>query len=146
MTKPSPASTNPAARRQAALLRLSTAIAAANDEQQVCRAVVQGLQDQHIGYSFVGLFLVDEATGDRVMRASVGWEGIAEGYRVPVGQGLSAQALTTGKLVYTPDVRKEPRYVPGLNSGCEVDVPLIIDGRAMGVLVVECDRPSSFDH
>jgi PAS domain S-box-containing protein len=146
MTKPSPASTNPAARRQAALLRLSTAIAAANDEQQVCRAVVQGLQDQHIGYSFVGLFLVDEATGDRVMRASVGWEGIAEGYRVPVGQGLSAQALTTGKLVYTPDVRKEPRYVPGLNSGCEVDVPLIIDGRAMGVLVVESDRPTAFDH
>jgi PAS domain S-box-containing protein len=145
MTKPSPASTNPAARRQAALLRLSTAIAAANDEQQVCRAVVQGLQDQHIGYSFVGLFLVDEATGDRVMRASVGWEGIAEGYRVPVGQGLSAQALTTGKLVYTPDVRKEPRYVPGLNSGCEVDVPLIIDGRAMGVLVVESDRPTAFD-
>jgi len=135
----------PAARRQAALLRLSTAIAAATEEQDICRAVVSGLQDKHIGYSFVGLFLVDEATGDRVMRAAVGWSGLKEGWRVPAGQGLSAQALATGKLLYTPDVRKEPKYVPGLNSGCEVDVPLIIDGRALGVLVVESDRPTAFD-
>src|SRR5215212_4108119 len=76
-----------AARRQAALLRLSTAIAAASEEDQICHAVVSGLQDEHIGYNFVGLFLVDEATGDRVMRASVGWSGLPEGWRVPTGQG-----------------------------------------------------------
>ncbi|MEP7325077.1 MAG: GAF domain-containing protein [Gemmatimonadota bacterium] len=136
---------NAAARRQAALLRLSTAIAVASNEQDICRAVVNGLQDKHIGYSFVGLFLVDEVTGDRVMRAGVGWSGIQEGWRVPAGQGLSAQVLSTGTLLYTPDVRKEPKYVPGLNSGCEVDVPLIIDSRPLGVLVVESDRPTAFD-
>lgn len=136
---------NPSARRQAALLRLSTAIAAAPEEEQICHAVVNGLQDEHIGYNFVGLFLVDEATGDRVMRASVGWSGLPEGWRVPAGQGLSAQALTNGHLLYTPDVTQEPRYVPGLNSGSEVDVPLIIDGQPLGVLVVESDRPMAFD-
>jgi PAS domain S-box-containing protein len=134
-----------AARRQAALLRLSTAIAAASEEQQICRAVVMGLQDEHIGYNFVGLFLIDEATGDRVMRASVGWSGIQEGWRVPAGQGLSAQVIATRQLLYTPDVTREPRYVPGLNSGSEVDVPLLIDGRPVGVLVVESDRPTAFD-
>jgi PAS domain S-box-containing protein len=136
---------NDAARRQAALLRLSTAIAAASSEQDICRAVVNGLQDEHIGYNFVGLFLVDEATGDRVMRASVGWSGLPEGWRVPSGQGLSARALASETLLYTPDVRQEPLYVPGLGTGSEVDVPLIIDGHPLGVLVVESDRPTAFD-
>jgi PAS domain S-box-containing protein len=136
---------NEAARRQAALLRLSTAIAAASSEQDICRAVVNGLQDEHIGYNFVGLFLVDEATGDRVMRASVGWAGLPEGWRVPTGQGLSARALASETLLYTPDVRQEPLYVPGLGTGSEVDVPLIIDDHPLGVLVVESDRPTAFD-
>ncbi|MBE0593558.1 MAG: GAF domain-containing protein, partial [Gemmatimonadales bacterium] len=131
-------------RRQAALLRLSTDIAAAPDEDGICHAVVHGLRDEHIGYSFVGLFLVDESTGDRVMRASVGWSGIPVGWRVPAGAGLSARVLKDGKLQYTPDVTKEPRYVPGLSTGSEVDVPLIIDGRPLGVLVVESDQPNAF--
>ena len=136
---------NEAARRQAALLRLSTAIAAAEDEDQICHAVVNGLQDKHIGYNFVGLFLVDETTGDRVMRASVGWAGLPDGFRVPEGQGLSGKALAGGTLLYTPDVRKEPLYVPGLGTGSEIDVPLLIEGRPMGVLVVESNRPGEFD-
>jgi PAS domain S-box-containing protein len=136
---------NDAARRQAALLRLSTAIAAAEGEDEVCHAVVNGLQDEHIGYNFVGLFLVDEATGDRVKRASVGWAGLPDGWRVPAGQGLSARVLASGTLLYTPDVRQEPLYVPGLGTGSEVDVPLVIDGKPAGVLVVESDRPGVFD-
>ena len=36
------------------------------------------------------------------------------------------------------------RYVPGLSSGSEVDVPLIMDGRPIGVLVVESERPDAF--
>jgi PAS domain S-box-containing protein len=133
-----------AARRQAALLRLSTDIAAAPDEDRICHAMVHGLRDEHIGYSFVGLFLVDETTGDRVMRAAVGWSGIPDGWRVPAGEGLSDRALRDGKLHYTPDVTKEPLYIPGLSSGSEVDIPLIIDGRPLGVLVVESERPQAF--
>lgn len=133
-----------ARRRQAALLRLSTEIAAAPDEDRICHAVVHGLRDEHIGYSFVGLFLVDEMTGDRVMRAAVGWSGIPDGWRVPAGEGLSARALRDGQLHYTPDVTMEPLYIPGLSSGSEVDIPLVIDGRPLGVLVVESEQPQAF--
>jgi PAS domain S-box-containing protein len=110
----------------------------------VCEAIVQGLRDPHIGYSFVGLFLVDPATGDRVMRAAVGWTGLPTGWRVPKGQGLSAAVLDTGRIQYTPDVTQEPRYIPGLTTGSEVDVPLLIDGVPGGVLVVESERPQAF--
>ena len=82
---------NEAARRQAALLRLSTAIAAAEDEDQICHAVVSGLEDKHIGYNFVGLFLVDETTGDRVMRASSGGDNATVTRFAPMA--ISAYAM-----------------------------------------------------
>ena len=59
-------------RRQAALLRLSTAIASAENEVDICHAVVNGLHDEALGYDFVAVLLVDEATRDRVLVASVG--------------------------------------------------------------------------
>ena len=47
------------AHRQSALLRLSTGIAAAHDEDEVCLSVVYGLRDDALGYNFIGLFMVD---------------------------------------------------------------------------------------
>jgi len=144
---PSPLARDPLAdlaRRQAALLRLSAEISAAFDEQEICEHVVQGLRDEELGYDFVGLFLIDEATGDRVMRAVVGWEDIPPGWRVPAGQGLSARAIRDRRIHYTPDVTKEPEYIPGLSTGSEVDVPLLVGGEPLGVLVVESDKPNAF--
>ncbi len=133
------------ARRQAALLRLSTGIAEAADEDAVCARVVNGLRDDSLGYQFVGIFLVDEATGGRRMRASVGWSDIPPDMVIPAGQGLSHRAIATGRLHYTPDVAREPAYIPGLSTGCEVDIPLLIDGTPIGVLVVESETPNAFD-
>ena len=132
------------ARRQSALLRLSAEIAAALDEDEICDRVVHGLRDESLGYHFVGLFLVDDETGDRVMRAAVGWQDTSAGWRVPKGEGLSARALKDGQLHYTPDVTQEPLYIPGLSTGSEVDVPLIIEGEPAGVLVVESEQPEAF--
>ena len=85
------ASTDAAARRQSSLLRLSAAIASAQTEAEVCRAVVDGLHDEALGYAFLGVFLLDPATGDRVLRATLGWADVPAGMRVPAGQGLSAR-------------------------------------------------------
>ena len=135
---------NGAARRQAALLRLSTAIAAARDESEVYGAMVNGLQDEALGYNFVGVFLVDRETGDRVLQASVGWPDAPDKWRVRRGEGLSARAVEDGRLHYTPDVRREARYLASLASGAELDVPLRADGTTIGVLVVESAQPNAF--
>ncbi len=132
------------AHRQSALLRLLTGIAAAADETDICQAVVHGLRDESIGYDFVGVFLKEEETGDRIMRASVGWTDIPKNMRLLKGTGLSGRPLEDGKLHYTPDVTKIPDYIPGLSTGCEVDVPLLIDGDPVGVLVVESETPEAF--
>jgi PAS domain S-box-containing protein len=135
---------NHAAHRQAALLRLTTAIAAAGDEREVYRSMVNGLHDEALGYSFLGVFLLDPDSGDRVLQASRGWKDLPTEWRVRPGEGLSEQAVLDGRLHYAPDVTREPRYVPSLNSGSEVDVPLRVDGRTIGVLVVESGEPDAF--
>jgi PAS domain S-box-containing protein len=133
------------ARRQSALLRLSSAIAAAVSEQQICESVVTGLRDEALGYNFLGVFLVEEGSGDRVLVASVGWTAAQPGFRLAPGHGISERAVRDGRLHYTPAVRRESNYEPTLNSGSEVDVPLIIDGRVIGVLAVESTEPDAFD-
>jgi PAS domain S-box-containing protein len=132
------------ARRLAALLRLSVEIGAAPDEGAICRSVVQGLHEG-LGYGFLGIFLVDARTGDRVLEASVGWPDAPPRFRLPPGRGLSELPLQNGKLHYTPRVSGKARYVPSPNRGSEVDVPIGIDGRTAGVLVVESGRVDDFD-
>ncbi|HSG82479.1 MAG TPA: GAF domain-containing protein [Gemmatimonadota bacterium] len=131
-------------RRQAALLRLSTAIGSAETEDTICRAVVDGLYDESLGYDFVALLLVDEATGDRVVVASAGWADAPDGLRVQPGRGLSERPLLDGRLHYTAEVTQDTRYLPTRNEGSEVDVPIHINNELVGVLVVESNQPGAF--
>ncbi|HEX5409899.1 MAG TPA: GAF domain-containing protein [Gemmatimonadaceae bacterium] len=130
--------------REAALLRLSTTIAAAESEEAICKAVAGGLQGAALGFDFVAVLLVDEATGDRVLTASSGWEGAPAGLRVKPGQGLSELPLLDGRLHYTPQVTHDTRYLPTRNEGSEVDVPLLVNRKLVGVLVVESNRHHAF--
>jgi PAS domain S-box-containing protein len=132
-------------RRQSALLRLSTQIAAAHDEREVCRSVAEGLHDDALGYEFVGVFLLDRETSERVLVASVGWHDATGDYRVGPGFGLSERPLLDGRLHYSPHTRLEGRHVELAAHGSEVDVPLIIDEQIIGVLVVESEREDAFD-
>ncbi len=130
--------------RETALLRLSSAIAAADTETDICKAVAHGLQDPALGFDFVAVLLVDDATGDRVVMASRGCDDAPPGLRVRPGQGLSELPLLDGRLHYTPQVTEDTRYLPTRNEGSEVDVPLLVNKELVGVLVVESNRPRAF--
>jgi PAS domain S-box-containing protein len=133
------------AARQDALLRLGTTIAAAETETEVCGAICAGLFDAALGYDFVAVLLVDQATGERVLVASQGWKKAPANLRLKPGTGLSERPLLDGRLHYTPRVTKETRYLPTRNEGSEVDVPILANRQLVGVLVVESDRPDAFD-
>src|SRR5210317_481076 len=127
-------------RRQAALLRLSTEIAAAAEENDICHAVADGLYDEALGYDFVAVLLVDRSTGDRILVASRGRADAHDGLRVKPGVGLSERPLLDGRLHYTPKVTEDTKYLPTRNEGSEVDLPLLVNRELVGVLVVESDR------
>ncbi len=130
-------------RRQAAVIRLSHEISAAHDEAQICQRVVEGLHDEALGYEFMGLFLVDQDTGDRVLTNTFGWTSAKSGWRLPPGTGLNERALD-GRLHYSPRVEDEPNYVATLGHGSEVDVPLKSGDEVIGVLTVESAQPDAF--
>lgn len=133
-----------ALRREAALLRLSTTIASAETEVEICNAVVHGLHDRALGFDFVALLLVDEESGDRVLTASVGWENAPDDLRIEPGTGLSERPLLDGRMHYTPRVTQDTRYLPTRNEGSEVDLPVQANRRLVGVLVIESGHPEAF--
>ncbi len=133
-----------AARRQAALLRMSAAIAGADNEADICRAAVSGLHDAALGYDFLALLLVDETTGERIVVASAGRATAKVGLHIKPGSGLSERPLLDGRLHYTPQVTKDTQYLPTRNQGSEVDVPLLVNRQLVGVLVVESNKVSAF--
>jgi PAS domain S-box-containing protein len=135
---------SPLARRQAALIGLSTEIAAAQDEPDICRRVVDGLRDPALGFEFLGLFLVDPETGERVLQNAAGWPDAPDGWRLAPGRGLNERAVLDGRLHYSPRAADEPEYIPTLGTGSQVDVPIRSGEDVLGVLTVESARPDAF--
>jgi len=132
------------AKQQEALVRLSARLTAAQDENEVCQSVVEGLRDEALGYSYLAFFLIEATSGDRVVRAGAGLiEYLPPRRRLSSGEGLSERPLIDGQLHYTPKTKDEPAYVPGMN-GSEVDIPIFVDGKVDGVLVIENAAPNAF--
>lgn len=131
-------------RRQEALLHLSRALATTLDEDEVCRRAVAGLHDGGMAYPTVSLFLLDETSGDRMLRASVGTPEPRGAVRLPPGHGLSERALIDGRLHYTPDVQQEAQYVNVLGCGSEIDIPLRIGEMTGGVIVIQSETVNAF--
>lgn len=132
------------ASQQAALFQLSTELAPILDEDTICRKVVDSLF-QHLGYDYVGIYLVDPVTGDRVLKHSNGWEGIPDLARIPRGSGLTEGPLLDGQIHYTPDVLKEPNYIPGTGTGSEIDLPILVGEKVDGVLSTEKTVTDAFN-
>ncbi len=130
------------AKRQAVLLQLSTDLAVALDEQDICKRAVHNLHDM-LGFDYVSVYLVDEDSGDRVHQVGIGLPDQFIPECIPPGRGLSERPLLDGQLHYTPDVTIESSYIPG-NNGSEVDVPIRIGEEVKGVLIVESARLHAF--
>jgi diguanylate cyclase (GGDEF)-like protein/PAS domain S-box-containing protein len=131
-------------KQQAALLRLSTDLSTPTIEAEVYQRMTRGLHDA-LGYDHIGVFMIEEATGDRILQASFGWPEAPKNWRLPVGKGVSEDPIRDGQLHYLPDVSKEPRYITGINgSGSEVDLPIWIGENIGAVLSVESKKSYAF--
>ncbi len=97
------------------------------------------------GYEYGGILLIDDRNGDLLLEATYGYPLQIRGYRVPSGKGVTGWVQRTGKPAIVPDVRQDSRYV-SFNEGIasEIAVPLIIEGRVMGVFNIESTRERAF--
>ena len=71
-------SSGSAAEMRSALLRLSTRIAEAQGEDDVCRSVVEGLRHPAFGFDGVGMYLVGSSAFEPVLKAKAGSFGDQE--------------------------------------------------------------------
>ena len=94
---------------------------------------------RHIDYEFFGVLLVDETGSYLTHRFATGYPpGLAENLRIPVGQGITGTAVSTGQPVRVSDTSQDPRYINAIESvRSELAVPLLFRGKCVGVLDIQ---------
>jgi signal transduction histidine kinase len=68
--------------------------------------------------------------------------------RLKIGsEGLTGHAAKTGEAIYSPDVRKDPRFINMEDSGTlsELTVPITAKGKIIGVLDAQSQHLNAFD-
>ena len=112
------------------------------DADGLLRDTVAILHDRVGHYSWVGIYLVE---GEELVLGP--WQGpqATEHVRIPVGQGICGAAAASGRTEVVDDVNADPRYLacfPSTRS--EIVVPIAYDGRVVGEIDIDSDRPAAF--
>ena len=105
-------------------------------------ALVAYLADTFPHYSWVGIYWVEGS--DLVLGP---WRGpqATEHTRIPVGTGICGAAAASGRSEVVDDVSADPRYLACFASTrSEIVVPILRDGRVIGEIDVDSDRPAAF--
>src|SRR3989441_8800758 len=101
---------------------------------------------RHIDYEIFGVLLMEEGGAALRHRFSIGYPpDLAANLRIPLSHGITGTAATTGHSVRVSDVTKDPRYINAIDSvQSELAVPLMIQGKCIGVLDIQSNRPDYF--
>lgn len=99
-----------------------------------------------LGYMWYSLGFVKD--GDLVFDHYWGYE-TDKTLRMPLdGLGVSVEAINTGKSILLEKAQESELYVSPLRNtpaGSELDVPIIIEGEAIGVINIESEHTHAFD-
>jgi sigma-B regulation protein RsbU (phosphoserine phosphatase) len=100
-----------------------------------------------IPYEIFAVLLLDEASNELHFRFAIGYSrDVVETWRIPVGKGITGTAVETRQPVLVGDVRSDPRYLSAVESvRSEIAVPLMLAGRAIGVLDIQSRETNTFD-
>jgi len=102
-------------------------------------ARVAALIKRHIDYEIFGVLMIEGDGSYLRHRFSIGYpRELAENLRIPMGQGITGTAAASGHSVRVSDTSKDPRYINAIESvRSELAVPLIVRGKAVGVLDIQ---------
>jgi signal transduction histidine kinase len=111
---------------------------------EACRLIAEAF-----GYDLVGINLVDPLDPERLYQAATypSDRKFPRSFRVPLGRGLTGWVALHGRPRLANDVRREPLYIVGPGreaTRSELDVPLRLAERTLGVLNVESERRDAF--
>jgi sigma-B regulation protein RsbU (phosphoserine phosphatase) len=101
---------------------------------------------RHIDYEIFGVLMVEGGGAYLKHCFSIGYpRELVDNLRVPVGQGITGTAAATGYSVRVSDTSKDDRYIPAIeNVRSELAVPLMLQGKCVGVLDIQSRHPDYF--
>ncbi|MFQ6033027.1 MAG: GAF domain-containing protein, partial [Candidatus Zixiibacteriota bacterium] len=117
------------------------------DLDKLLERVIEGIKI-NFKYNHVSLFLLDELSGDLVLKTCFGEDGDSsrKGFGLKGGVGMVGWVAKSKKTFLSNDVKREPRYVPIIQKTKSVlCVPLKSGRKVLGVLDVESFRTRAFD-
>lgn len=136
--------------RSRLLLELSREVTANLKLQEVLDASFAALR-QLLSFDGGAIQLID---GDALVAAATDPPATPEALtvRIPVGRGVSGTIAATGEPCYIPDITVDPRVYPagrakGVSGGVRAyfGVPLILQGRPIGVVQLDSTEVDAFD-
>lgn len=105
--------------------------------------VVRFLRATFPHYGWVGVYRLEGR--ELILEA---WDGAqaTEHTRIPIERGLCGRAAREGRTVIVDDVRASSEYLACfLSTRSEIVVPIAADGRVLGEIDIDSDRPAAFD-
>jgi phosphoserine phosphatase RsbU/P len=99
-----------------------------------------------IDYEIFAVLLPEEGTNQLYFRFAIGHRReVVEHWRIHWGEGITGAAAVTGRPVRVSDVTKDPRYINVLDAvRSELAVPLMVEGKAIGVLDIQSQQVDYF--
>ena len=134
-------------KRLATVMEIARKVTSILDLQELLSETTELLATR-LDYCSVGIMLRDRADDQWLVRAAgnVGVKHIPNGARQHISVGMCGRAVTTGLTQLSNDTRTNPHFYqgPGMLTRAELDVPLKVGGRVLGVLGIENDQPGVF--
>lgn len=132
-----------AQQRLTALHQIALSLSTTLDVGRLLETILEQLG--HLwGYDHGAILLLDESTGELVVQAARGYV-CPPCKRIPANSGICGTVLQTGTPLFVSDVAGDPRYIPGVKGArSELAVPLVWEGKILGVLNVESQTPGTY--
>lgn len=112
-----------------------------SDARALMAETVALLQRERPHYNWVGIYLLEN--GELVLGPFVGKP--TPHTRIPLNKGICGAAASSGKTVIVDDVNADPRYLAcSLETRSEIVVPIIRDGKVLGEIDIDSDKPAAF--
>ena len=99
-----------------------------------------------IPYELFAILLYSERLGALRIRYAIGHrEEIVRNLLIALGEGITGAAAASREAILVPDVRKDPRYLSGVDAvRSELAAPMIARGKLVGVIDVQSTRVNAY--
>ena len=131
--------------KTAVLYDAGQAVLSTFDPDEVLQRILAIARD-YFHLQNAAILLLDEETQQLCVRSQIGWDEGQDKIRLGLGEGLTGVAALKKQPIYSPDVKKDPRYVCAAKATrSELALPLLVRDQVVGVLDCQSTRLDHFD-